>query len=102
MIDIDAESRISGKTIDPVAGNVNLLSLKANFIHPIHQADLQIIGKTIGSTRPYINIAKHFQMLSEMSVKDLATVGHSLGFGGLIDCVNYYDYNKFIIIRLLP
>ena len=71
--------------VDPVAGNVNLLSLKTNFIHLIHQADLQINGKTIESTQPYINIAKHFQMLSEMSVNDLATVGHSLGFGETID-----------------
>jgi hypothetical protein len=59
--------------------------MKTNFIHLIHQADLQINGKTIESTQPYINIAKHFQMLSEMSVNDLATVGHSLGFGETID-----------------
>ena len=71
--------------LDPVAGNVNLLSLKSNFIHLIHQADLQINGKTIESTQPYINIAKHFQMLSEMSVNDLATVGYTLGFGETID-----------------
>ena len=70
---------------DPVDGNVNLLSMKTNFIHLIHQADLQINGKTIESTQPYVNIAKHFQMLSEMSVNDLATVGHSLGFGETID-----------------
>ena len=71
--------------VDPVAGNVNLLSLKTNFIHLLHQADLQINGKTIESTQPYVNIAKHFQMLSEMSVNDLATVGHTLGFGETID-----------------
>ena len=54
-------------------------------MHLIHQADLQINGKTIESTQPYINIAKHFQMLSEMSVNDLATEGHSLGFGETTD-----------------
>jgi hypothetical protein len=70
---------------DPVAGNINLLSMKSNFIHLIHQADLQINGKTIESTQPYINIAKHFTMLSEMSVNDLATVGYTLGFGESID-----------------
>ena len=70
---------------DAVAGNVNLLSMKSNFMHLIHQADLQINGKTIESTQPYVNIAKHFQMLSEMSVNDLATVGHTLGFGETID-----------------
>ena len=71
--------------VDPVAGNVNLLSLKTNFINLIHQADLQINGKTIESTQPYINIAKHFQMLSEMSLNDVSTVGHSFGFGETID-----------------
>jgi hypothetical protein len=30
--------------LDPVAGNVNLLYLKSNFMHLIHQADLQING----------------------------------------------------------
>jgi hypothetical protein len=65
--------------------NVNLLSSKTNFIDLMHQADLQINGKTIESTQPYINISKHFQMLSEMSFNDVATVGHSFGFGETID-----------------
>jgi hypothetical protein len=68
-----------------VGGNVNLLSLKNNFIHLIHQAGLSINGKTAEDVQPYINVAKHFQMLSEMSVNDLATVGYTLGFGETID-----------------
>ncbi len=62
-----------------------LLSTKTNFIHLIHQADLQINSKTIESTQSFMNIAKHFQMLSEMSIKDLATIGNTLGFGETID-----------------
>lgn len=69
--------------IAPVAGNVNLLSLKNNFINLIHQADLTIQGKQIEDAQPFINIAKHFQMLSEMSTSDLATVGYSLGISEL-------------------
>jgi hypothetical protein len=69
----------SGTLVAPVAGNVNLLSLKNNFIHLIHQADLTINGKTAEDVQPYINISKHFQMLSEMSTGDLDTVGYSLG-----------------------
>jgi len=65
----------AGTLVAPVAGNVNLLSLKNNFIHLIHQADLTINGKTAEDVQPYINIAKHFQMLSEMSISDLETVG---------------------------
>ena len=69
----------AGTLVAPAVGNVNLLSLKNNFIHLIHQCDLTINGKTIEDTQPFINIAKHFQMLSEMSVGDLKTVGYSLG-----------------------
>ena len=74
-----------GTLVAPVAGNVNLLSLKSNFIHLLHQADIQINGQTIESTQPYINIVKHFQMLSEMSYNDLITIGPTIGFGDTID-----------------
>ena len=33
--------------------------------------DLVVQGKTIESTQPFINGARNFQMLSEMSIKDL-------------------------------
>jgi hypothetical protein len=69
----------AGTLVAPVAGNVNLLSLKNNFIHLIHQADLSINGKTAEDVQPYINIAKHFQMLSEMSINDIKTIGYSIG-----------------------
>lgn len=78
-------SQTNGTAVPPVDGNVNLLSLKSNFIHLLHQADLQINGKTIESTQPYINIAKHFQMMSEMSVNDLTTIGSTYGFGEVVD-----------------
>jgi len=71
--------------VNPVNGNAQLLSTKTNFIHLIHQADLQINGKTIESTQSFLNVAKHFQMLSEMSVNDLATIGNTLGFGDCLD-----------------
>jgi hypothetical protein len=75
----------AGTPVAPVAGSAQLLSTKSNFIHLIHQADLQINGKTIESTQSFVNVAKHFQMLSEMSVGDLATIGATLGFGESID-----------------
>ena len=78
-------SQTNGTAVPPCDGNVSLLSLKSNFIHLLHQADLQINGKTIESTQPYINIAKHFQMMSEMSVNDLTTIGSTYGFGKVID-----------------
>ena len=70
--------------VTPVAGNSALITPKNNFINFIHQADLQINGKTIESTQPYINVAKNFQMLSEMSVGDMYSMGATLGFAETI------------------
>jgi hypothetical protein len=50
-------------------------------------------GKTIESTQPFINVARHFQLLSEMSVNDLATLGHSLGFSPTLDNTKSMKYN---------
>jgi hypothetical protein len=43
--------------------------------------------KTIESTQLFLNLAIDFQMLSEMSVNDLASIGNTLGFqvGDTID-----------------
>ena len=71
--------------VTPVNGNAALLTLKNNFVNLIHQADLSINGKTIESTQAYVNVAKNFQMLSEMAINDLATVGYTLGFGETLD-----------------
>ena len=72
-------------TIAVTPGSYSLLTMKTNFLNLIHQADLQINGKTIEPTQPYINIARHFQLLSEMSINDLKTMGHSLGFSDTLD-----------------
>jgi hypothetical protein len=42
-------------------------------------------GKSIEQCQPFINIARHFQLISEMSVNDLATLGHSIGFSPTLD-----------------
>ncbi len=39
-----------GTVITPLAGTSNLCSIKTNFVNLIHQADLQVNGKTIEST----------------------------------------------------
>ena len=72
-------------TVAPTNGNSQTLTMKTNFMNLIHQADLQINGKTVESTQSFVNVAKNFQMLSEMSVGDLATIGPSLGFGEVLD-----------------
>jgi hypothetical protein len=85
---------ISGNTKAPVLGGSNFCSIKTNFINLIHQADLMVNGKTIESTQPFINVARHFQLLSEMSVNDLATIGHSLGFSPTLDNTKSMKYNS--------
>jgi len=72
-------------TIAPSAGSAALLSLKNNFINLIHQGDLVIQGKTVESTQPFINVARNFQMLSEMSINDLRQMGPTLGFSESLD-----------------
>jgi hypothetical protein len=78
----------------PVLGGSNLCSIKTNFINLIHQVDLMVNGKTIESTQPYINVVRHFQLLSEMSVNDLATLGHSFGFSPTLDNTKSMKYNS--------
>jgi hypothetical protein len=73
--------------LTPTASNsaAALLALKNNFIHLIHQADLVVQGKTVESTQPFINVARNFQMLSEMSINDLKQYGPTLGFSESLD-----------------
>jgi hypothetical protein len=78
----------------PGTGSSALCSIKTNFVNLIHQADLQVNGKTIESTQPFINVARHFQLLSEMSVNDLATIGDTLGFANTLDSVKSMRYSE--------
>ena len=78
--------------VAPTPGSSSLCSIKTNFVNLIHQADLQVNGKTIESTQPFVNVARHFQLLSEMSVNDLATMGHTLGFANTLDSVKSMKY----------
>lgn len=81
-----------GGILAPGTGSSALCSIKTNFVNLIHQADLQVNGKTIESTQPFINVARHFQLLSEMSVNDLATMGDTLGFANTLDSVKSIRY----------
>ena len=62
-----------------------LCSMKTNYIHLIHSADIQLGNKTLESNQPYLNIVKHFKMISEMNLNDLATIGPTLGINKLDD-----------------
>jgi hypothetical protein len=75
-----AAYRSANATVAPGTSSSALCSIKTNFLNLIHQCDLQINGKTIESTTSFINIARHFQLISEMSTNDLANLGPTLGF----------------------
>jgi hypothetical protein len=76
----------NGSTVlAPLPGSQALCTIKSDFLTLIHQADITVNGKSIESTQPFINIARHFQLISEMSVNDLATLGHSMGFSPTLD-----------------
>jgi len=76
-------------------GGSNLCSMKTNYIHLIHSADIQLGNKTLESNQPYLNIVKHFKMISEMNLNDLATIGPTLGINKLDDVrsVRYFSQN---------
>ena len=80
--------------VDPVPGSSALCSLKSNFMNLIHQADISVQGRTLESTQAYINICKHFQLISEMSENDLKTLGHSIGFSPMLDNPRAARYNS--------
>ena len=75
-----AAYRTNNATVAPGTSSSALCSIKTNFLNLIHQCDLQINGKTIESTTSFINIARHFQLISEMSTNDLQNLGPTLGF----------------------
>jgi hypothetical protein len=49
--------------------------------------------RVLESTQPYINVCKHFQLISEMSENDLKTLGHSVGFSPVLDNPRAARYN---------
>lgn len=67
------------------AGLSSLCSMKTNYLHLIHSADIQLGNKVLESNQPYLNILKHFNMISQMNVNDLATIGPTLGINKLDD-----------------
>lgn len=84
----------------PVAGSggSSLLSLKSNYINLIHQADIQINGKTCNDLQPYTNVLKSFEMLSEMSPSDLQIFGSTYGLGEVLDNPRSVRFNQTAIV----
>jgi hypothetical protein len=71
--------------VAPTERSQALCTIKSDFLNVIHQADITVNGKSIKSTQPFIIIARHFQLISEMSENDLKPLGHSIVFAPTLD-----------------
>jgi hypothetical protein len=71
--------------VAPTERSQALCTIKSDFLNLIHQADVVVNGRSIEQCKPFINIARHFQLISEMSENDLKTLGHSIGFSPTLD-----------------
>jgi hypothetical protein len=80
--------------VAPTERSQALCSIKSDFLNLIHQADITVNGKSIEQCQPFINIARHFQLISEMSENDLKTLGHSIGFAPTLDNPKSAKYSK--------
>jgi len=87
-------SATGGTLINPTSKSQALCTIKSNFLNLIHQSDVVVNGRSIEQCQPFINIARHFQLISEMSVNDLVTLGHSLGFSPTLDNTKSAKYQS--------
>ena len=63
----------------------SLCSMKSNHQNLVHQIEIQVDGKNVNETQPFVNIFQNFRMLSQMSATDLAVIGPSIGFSNVLD-----------------
>jgi len=76
----------------PTAGH-SLCALKSNYQHLIHQLEIVCNGKTVEQMQPFISVAKHFQLLSQMSATDLKSTAQSLGLSEVLDNEKSVQWN---------
>jgi hypothetical protein len=78
-------ANVGGTLLAPLPSSQALCTIKSDFLNLIHQTDVTVNGRTVEQCQPFINMARHFQLVSEMSINDLATLGHSIGFSPTLD-----------------
>lgn len=72
-------------TVPPGNAGWALQSLKSGYHNLIHQADLQIDGKTISETQPFLGTFTNIKLLSELSQNDLKSIGTLIGYSDVLD-----------------
>jgi hypothetical protein len=65
--------------------NFQLLALKSGYQHLIHQMSITSSGKTVSDMQPFVNVIKHWKLLSSMSATDLKNLAPSLGLSETLD-----------------
>ena len=53
----------AGTLVPPTPGSHSLLSIKTNYLNLVHQSDLQVNGKTLEPTQPFINITRAIRLI---------------------------------------
>lgn len=79
----------------PTAGWA-LQTLKSGFHNLIAQADIQIDGKTIAETQPFLGTFTNIKLLSELSQNDLKSFGSTIGFSDVLDTASSAIWNSTI------
>ena len=90
-----ATGSTNGITTAPTAG-YGLCALKSNYQNLIHQIEIVCNGKTCEQMQPFINVVKHFQLLSQMSATDLKSSAVSLGLSEVLDNEKSVQWNTIV------
>jgi hypothetical protein len=78
----------------PGAGHA-LVTLKNGFHHLVNSADITSGGVTIQESQPFLNVIKHFKLISQMSATDLQQSSSSYGMS---DCLDTVDSQKWLTV----
>lgn len=84
-------------TLPPPVAAWALQCLKSGYHNLIHQADLQVDGKTIHETQPFLGTFTGIKLLSELSQNDLKSFGSTIGFSDVLDTTSSAIYNAATI-----
>jgi hypothetical protein len=72
----------------------SLCTLKTNYQNLVHQVEVQLDGKVIQQSQPFINVIQGIRMMSQMSTTDLHTIGPTLNYNGCLDNEKSAAFNR--------
>jgi hypothetical protein len=71
--------------VAPTTGANTLLALKSGYHQLCHQLEVQAGGKIVADSQPFVNVARNFKILSQMTANELRNLAPSLGMADVID-----------------